>query len=124
MGLRLFGRSFCRDNECQRLDCPRTIVETKTIEKRFPVGNPDPKNFVIEKAERIGKYVIVLLSYPDCTNFEGKKILVYRDVTLAKVRKAKSLDPHFCSSKRHISPIARFVPTDEGWELASKFCML
>ena len=33
---------------------------------------------------------------------------------------ANSIDPHFCNSNKHITPIARFIPTKEGLSLALK----
>ena len=82
--------------------------------------NPDPKNYVIEKLQMIGDYLVVEITYPDCTNYEGRKILVYENVTAKQLRKQKSIDPHFASNKRFHSPIARFEPTEYGWELARK----
>ena len=34
---------------------------------------------------------------------------------------SKDLDPHF--SKDNTSPIARFIPTDEGWNMANDFAI-
>lgn len=84
--------------------------------KKLP--NPDPKNFVIEQHYECGNYVVLLVKYPDCTNYEGKKILLYQDVDLKNLKKQKSLDPHFSENKKFHSPIARFQPTEEGWNLA------
>lgn len=85
-------------------------------------NNPDPDNFEILKFERVGQFTIMLVYYPDCTNFEGKKILVYKTLALGEPLRAHMLDPHFCDSLDHPSPIARFVPTDEGWHFAIHFC--
>jgi hypothetical protein len=85
-------------------------------------GNPNPKNFRILQSEEIGRFVVLLVNYPDCRNFEGDKILVFEDVPLATLRGLTSLDPHFCDSKRHSSPLARFEPTLNGWIYATKFC--
>ena len=84
--------------------------------------NPDPANFRIEKHQELNGYLILLVKYPDCTNYEGNKILVYRDLTYAEVKKFKTLDPHFSNSKTFASPCARFEPTLVGWGLARRMC--
>ena len=82
------------------------------------VPNPNPGNFKINAICSIGEYCIVDVVYPDCTNYEGRKILVYKGVPHIKIVSAKVLDPHFCEGKDCISPIARFRPTDDGWNSA------
>ena len=79
--------------------------------------NPDPHNYKINKAEEIGGYLILEIHYPDCVNFEGKKVLLFK-ATLLEVVNQKVIDPHFFNDPKIISPIARFVPTKEGWEMA------
>lgn len=82
-------------------------------------SNPNPVNFRITKEERIGKFLLLIVNYPDAKNFEGDKILVYEDVKdsieLLKMLDNK-LDPHF--SKQTKSPVARFPPTKEGYAQA------
>lgn len=84
--------------------------------------NPDPANYEILGSEQYGNYLLVQIKYPNCTTFEGIKILVYKDITIHKLRRQKIIDPHFSNNKQFYSPIARFVPTEEGIELARKFC--
>lgn len=63
-------------------------------------------------------YNILAVQYPGCTNYEGKKVLVFEgDMVkfLIKLAKLKCLDPHFCEEN---NLIARFVPTIKGIELA------
>lgn len=86
------------------------------------IGNPNPAHFKISRCEAVGTFVVVLVEYPDCVNYEGMKILVFEGVTVKKIKSLKSMDPHFCNSHEHISPIARFVPTSKGWDYALKFC--
>lgn len=82
-------------------------------------GNPDPAHFSIIKEQAVGNYLLLLVHYQGCTNFDGKKLLVYRGYTnsaqLLSDLKGK-LDPHFTTSG--ICPVARFLPTDEGWSRA------
>jgi hypothetical protein len=76
----------------------------------------------------VGTVAVVLVRYLDCTNFEGKKILVFKDANqLLKelntgLPNTLRLDPHF--SKSLDSPFARFKPTTEGWAFALKFAAL
>lgn len=93
-----------------------TRVVEKVVNKFLP--NPDPGNYEIVKAAEKGGYLIVLINYKDCTNYEGDKILVYKGVSFQDLLDQKKIDPHFSENKDYYSPIARFVPTDEGWELA------
>lgn len=101
MGLRLFGSSCSCDIPIDR--------------------NPDPRNFVVLRAIQCGKFVVSLIEYPNATNYEGKKILVFQDCDVEEIWSASFIDPHFCDHG-HLSPMARFVPTDEGWDMAIRFC--
>jgi hypothetical protein len=78
-------------------------------------SNPDPSNFKIIDERMVGKYLVLLVSYPNCKNFEGKKLMVYENFTsskeLIKFNSGK-LDPHFANRKG--SPIARFAPASES----------
>ena len=80
--------------------------------------DPDPKLFSILKWTMYPPYTIVLIHYPNCTNYEGKKLLVYKESILT-LQSLKEIDPHFLENK--ISPIARFQPTEEGWKDAVNF---
>jgi hypothetical protein len=87
------------------------------VPARIP-GNPNPRRFVIERAEVSGDFLIAEILYPDCTNFEGRKLLVYQRVTEQDLRARKFLDPHFCDHEQHLAPVARFEPTERGWYYA------
>lgn len=84
--------------------------------------NPDPLNYTLIKSDDVNSYLIVMIKYHGCSNYEGKKILVYKDISLIDLVNQKSIDPHFSNSKKFHSPIARFVPTDDGYKMAIKFC--
>lgn len=86
------------------------------------VGNPNPINFKILKYEKVGKFIVVLIRYPECFNYEGLKILVFENVSTHTIKNLTSIDPHFCNSDTHPSPIARFVPNSKGWRYAISFC--
>jgi hypothetical protein len=84
-------------------------------------SNPKPDNFKILNEQYLNGYLILIVEYPDCKNYEGKKLLVYKGFTtgieLLKHNDGK-LDPHFSKDKG--SPIARFKPTIESMELVSR----
>ena len=86
-----------------------------SYKKEDPVlsTNPNPDFFEILKSEQIGNLWLSIIKYPNCTNYEGKKILLTRQCPSAFHR----LDPHF--SKDHLinaGLIARFEPTSYGWK--------
>lgn len=59
-------------------------------------ANPDPSKYEIISALKVGHYLIVEISYDNCTNYEGHKILVYKDVSLKSLlvsQKIKSIVP-------------------------------
>lgn len=82
------------------------------------IGNPDPKNFQIVYMQAVGPHTVATVVYPDSKNYEGKKVLLYRNATPADIEKQTTLDPHFCDDGSHLSPFARFEPTQAGWEAA------
>lgn len=90
-----------------------------SITRKLP--NPDPNNYQIIQAEEIGNFLVLRIKYPDCTNYEGTKILVFKDVKAIDLLKQKLIDPHFFEDKKYKSPVARFVPTNEGWQMAIDF---
>jgi hypothetical protein len=55
---------------------------------------------------------VLKVQYSGCTNFEGVKVMVFRGT----YRKRNYLDPHFDETGQ--SPIARFRPDAEGWQMA------
>ena len=85
--------------------------------------NPDPSKFNIITWVPVDTYLVVCIEYPNCDNYEGKKVLVYEDLTIEQLRRFDTIDPHFSDSKRFKSPIARFVPTTTGMDMAVKFCL-
>ncbi len=93
-------------------------------ERSQKLPNPNPKNCQIDREEGIGRLSILCVKYPDCTNYDGYKIMVF-DLPLAelkeKIQKTGFLDPHFCPHS-DLKMIARFIPDFSGWEIAKAFC--
>lgn len=101
----------------------KVVVEVvhhhKTTKPRAPQGNPNPFRYTILKSQQHGLALIVKVHYPDATTYEGVKILVYSNGTLAELTsQSKGIDPHFSPSKSALSPFARFEPTNKGWQAA------
>ena len=90
------------------------------------IPNPNPSNYEILSNQLIltrrHHYLILEIKYLDVNNFEGIKILVFRDVSLLMLEKQQDIDPHFSDNKQFHSPIARFIPTEEGMLMALEFC--
>jgi hypothetical protein len=63
-------------------------------------------------------YCMLWINYPDAKNYNGDKILVYKN-KLTQILSITALDPHFLEDG--ISPIARFEPTIRGWVWGKKF---
>ena len=84
--------------------------------------NPNPKNYMIKNTRIVGRYIILYINYPDCTNFEGNKILVFKDINYKDLLSQEIIDPHFSDNKNYYSPIARFAPTEDGKLDALNFC--
>ena len=64
----------------------------------------------------------MFVKYPDCNNYESNKILVFNHPGKPiDFKGLLELDPHFCDSKKHLSPFARFEPTEKGWGAACAF---
>ncbi len=89
---------------------------TSTEESKPDNPNLDPTNYKIIKVLESEGFLLIKLNYPDCTNYEGNKILLYANTTLVELVNQKVIDPHFNNDPKLKWPIARFVPTDEGWE--------
>lgn len=120
MGISIGHNWSCSSFDRERIGLDRPAIVEKVIEKYSP--NPNPKNHKIVNYLYEGRYLIVLINYPDCTNFEGNKILLFKDTYIEDLQKQKGgIDPHFSNNTDIHAPIARFIPTLEGWEMAIKF---
>jgi len=87
-------------------------------EIRLP--NPNPARFTILRTKQVGSAVVAEVRYPDCTNYEGRKVLVFDNTNEDALRKRTTLDPHFAESG---GPVARLEPTERGWSLATEIAL-
>ena len=106
MGMKIMsgGGSSC--------NCNTQTVYVDRVVKQPP--NPDPARFKILRSETFGNFTVVKIKYPDCTNFEGDKILLFNEC-IEVIESWRSIDPHFFADSRLVS---RFIPTDIGWQMA------
>ncbi len=118
MGMRIFGSS----SRCEK----ETSKSTRGLFKACSGGSfllptdPNPNIFKFLQIIQGSRYLYVEVLYPNCTNFEGRKILVM-DCTVTDVAYMKVLDPHFLEGNKII---ARFRPNEEGKSLAKKLINL
>jgi hypothetical protein len=136
MGISHFGRSASKYPDDDQCTSPAGVSRSKydddTLGFQETIPNPDPNNYKIIRSEtcipksKKGKkkrriYLVVEINYPDCTNYEGNKVLIYEGIMLRDLLMQQLIDPHFSDNKKYKSPIARFEPTQRGWNMAKLF---
>lgn len=96
---------------------PTRVVEPIEPPDAPRKGDPVPARFHIQRVFAANGHVAAEIVWPDASNFEGRKIAIYR-CDLPELAAAKSLDPHFSEKRGPLVPIARFEPTEYGWSMA------
>ena len=83
---------------------------------------PNPENYDILDVVECGEYKVLLVHYPNCTNYKGLKCIVVK-CKMVDLVKLKRLDPHFTEvvPPGGVEIFARFPPSDEGKALACEF---
>lgn len=119
MGLSM-GFAKCMSNPYRNDCCAHASISPPVfVPVSAPLPNPSPERFSILRSERVGDYLILMVHYPDCTNFEGVKIMVYQgfaDTAALLAASNGKLDPHFCPHGP--SPLVRFKPNEKGFDAA------
>lgn len=84
------------------------------------VGDTYPRSdmYEIVDTKGHGDYILAMIKYDHCPNYHGRKLLLFKDVTLETLKLAKKIDPHFHEGRPNLNPIARFEPTADGLVLA------
>jgi hypothetical protein len=90
---------------------------TKILDVIQKSGNPNPSNYKINRTKQVKNFLLIEINYPDSTNYEGNKILLFKDCNLEDLKLQDKIDPHFSENKLFYSPIARFEPTEFGWNM-------
>lgn len=80
--------------------------------------NPNPLHYKILSVWEYRGWLVVRIKYPNCTTYEGEKILVYQGLTEQELRQKTAIDPHF---NEDLKLMARFQPTKVGEGLARAF---
>ena len=97
----------------------KSVTVASPAKQKKIKGNPDPNNWQLIRAKSFaGGFLLIELEYPDCSNYEGRKILVFKDVDSKALFAQGAIDPHFFPDGKYKSPMARFEPTDRGWSMA------
>lgn len=98
------------------------IYLNKIVYKDKPVFvNPVPTNFKLIEVKKIGTVSVIYANYPDSPTYEGYKIMVFDGFNILKLVNDKVLDPHFFPKNDNGTLLARFEPTDRGWQWAMEF---
>lgn len=82
--------------------------------KKVSKFDPNPAKFTIKNHYENNGNIAIVVNYPNCKNFEGNKIIVFKNATWEQICNLKEIDPHFIDSDT-IKPYARFEPTTDGW---------
>jgi hypothetical protein len=83
------------------------------IEQIIKMIEHNEEVFNVLREAKIGEFLILWVYYPNCPN--GNKIMVF---TGYYPDTSKKILPHF---GREDSPVARFEPTERGWQFALDF---
>jgi hypothetical protein len=94
--------------------------DLKIIRNNDANQTPNSANYKIERAEVYNNNTVVQVRYPDCPDFNGKKILVFRGYQMVVLMNTNRLDPQFSLTS---NLIAQFLPTDDGWAMAVSFAL-
>ena len=128
MGIRIFGRISGNDNSYPTSGRKRFSVHVQEKESIFgpkisgdysylqPL-EPHPEVFKVLELIKGSNYLYIVVQYPHCTNFEGKKVILMKDTEPNEILYTKILDPNFYTENKII---ARFRPDEEGKKLAKQ----
>lgn len=117
----IFGnRSYSRFERKQQMPIDNILLESARSKGGDVqiAPSPDPSRYRISEFIECNGHLAIDITYPDCKNYEGRKILVFENTRLVDLMNQREIDPHFLEDNRFISPIARFKPTEEGWAMA------
>lgn len=79
-------------------------------------GQPNALRFKIIKTLASPNYLLATIKYPDATNFEGLKVLLFKGMSEEELVGMRKIDPHFLLEEPRL--IARFRPDSTGVKLA------
>lgn len=118
MGINIFGSSSTLDES--KPGFSSSSIESGVTSNLVQTGNPRPDRFNILQSCQVGDYSIIRLVYPDCNNYEGEKLLVFK-CKLQDILDQGLIDPHFSDNTKYIHPIARFKPVENCFWTAIEY---
>jgi hypothetical protein len=83
---------------------------------------PNPLNFKFTRVMQVGGHTVAEIRYPDCKNYEGLKVLLFKETDAAQLMKREHIDPHFGHTLN--APFARFTPAAGGWDAAVRLARI
>ena len=97
--------------------------------KELEANSPDASKYAIERVERVGAHLVLEVLYPNCAkcSYEGRKVMVFLNVSEMDALRWRRIDPHFRDPTLKVTkedapaPAARFPASDEGWKDAITF---
>ena len=115
MGIKLFsGGSKKHSGSMAFSGCMKYGSDsTEYTPKSETTPNPNKFRFKIVGIRYGVDFDVVQVHYPDCTTFEGMKLLLTEKGFASALM--TDLDPHLLENH---GVVARFRPTDEGWTMA------
>ncbi len=100
----------------------------------FPMStsnSPQSEEFQPQRIEIVGPHLVMEVLYPSCARcaYEGKKVMVFLNVTTLQAILWRKMDPHFADPKKAARrgpneappPAARFPASKEGWQDAIEY---
>ena len=72
----------------------------------------------IIRTEQINNNLVALIQFDGVQAFDGCKILIYKDCDISKLNGYHDINPNFDDNVTRLSPIAKFEPSEDGWNLA------
>ncbi len=114
------GDTGCSSHPDNVRSAERLLAAERT---RLLPATPDATQFQIEDVVRVGPHLVIKALYPNCAkcSFEGRKVMVFLNVTETEAIRWRKIDPHFraptmIGNTEAPGPAARFPASAEGWQ--------
>lgn len=82
--------------------------------------NTEPGTFKIYKSENFRGYLIIEIQFCDSSGDKEQKVMVFK-CTWEELEQQGFINSGVSDTESHISPVAVFPPTKEGWDHAYAF---
>ena len=122
------------DNPRNRRETDAPSVYSPAVFPMSTGNSPRPEEFQPQRIEVVGPNIVMEVLYPSCARcaYEGRKVLVFLNVTTLQGMRWRKMDPHFADPKKAARrgpdeappPAARFPASEEGWQDAIVYAQL